>query len=455
MVKGCAAVPGVDFTKTTSPTMRLETYRIVLHIAAAMGWAVHQVDVKTAFLRGDLPPGEHVFMEQPKGFEVEGKEDWIQKVVKGLYGLPNAGRVWYKELNDRMIAFGYTRIPCEHCLYYRKSDSGQILAAVHVDDYVAAVTDDLEARRFKDELRSVWEISDLGIATFCLGIAIERDLANKYIYLSQTALIDKTLTVFKMNDCRPAVTPMEDKKSLTKIPASPLSVEDRAILKGFPYRRLVGLLMYLAIGTRPDISLAVGKLCRFLDCYNFEHWEAAKRVLCYLRGTRTLRLRLGGSANVEIVGFTDASYACCPDSRKSVGAYCFSLGPSGMVSWSSRKQTTVAQSTTDSEYISAAESSREAVWLRQLLTEINFPPLGPTPIMCDNEAAIILSADPAFHSRSKHIDIRYHYIREKCDDGSIIMRYIKSADNVADIFTKPLAKAQFLHLRSFLGLCDL
>lgn len=184
-------------------------------------------------------------------------------------------------------------------------------------------------------------------------------------------------------------------------------------------------------------------------------WDAAKRVLRYLAGTRTLRLRLGGSSVIEIVGFTDASFACCPDSRKSVGAYCFTLGTSGLVSWSSRKQSTVAQSTTDSEYISAAESCREAVWLRQLLASIHIPPSGPTPIMCDNEAANILSGDPAFHSRSKHIDIRYHYIREKCADESILMRYIKSEDNVADILTKALPTPQFLHLRSFLGLCDI
>lgn len=452
VVKGCGAVPGVDFTKTTSPTMHMETYQVVFHIAAAMGWAVHQVDVKTVFLRRFLPPGEHVFMEQPKGFEMEGKENWIQRVVKGLYGMPNAGWVCYSELNDKMIVFGYTRIPCEHCLYYRKLATGKILATVHVDDYIAAVSDDLEAHRFKDELRSVWEISDLGIAMFCLGIAIKHDLANKFIFLSQTALIDKTLALFKMANSKPVGSPMEHKIILSRFPAAPLTAAERSELKSFPYCRLVGLLMYIAIGSRPDISLAVGKLCQFLDCYNYEHWDAVKHVLWYLRGTRMLRLRLGGSSSINIIGFTDASFACCPDTRKSVGAYCFTLGTSRLVSWSSRKQTTVAQSTMDSEYISAAESSREAVWLHQLLAAIDFPASEPTPILCDNKAANILSSDPAFRSRSKHIDVKYHYIREKCVDGSIIMQYVKSEDNVADILTKALPTPQFLHLRTFLGL---
>lgn len=209
VVKGFAAVKDVDYKKTTSPTMRLESYHVVVHVAAAMGWAIHQVDIKTAFLRGRLPKGEHVYMEQPIGFEVPGKEDWVLKVVKGLYGLPNAGRVWYQEMTDVMLNLGYTRIPCEHCIFVRFSDVGKIIACVHVDDYLAAVSNDDVARRFKEELRSVWEISDLGIATFCLGIAIERDLAASHVYLSQTALIDKTLALFKMSDCKPVSTPME------------------------------------------------------------------------------------------------------------------------------------------------------------------------------------------------------------------------------------------------------
>lgn len=452
VVGGDRAVPGVDYAKTTSPTMRLETFRIILHVAAAMGWAVHQVDVKTAFLRGSLPPGTCVYMHQPKGFEVLGFEDWIWQLQKGLYGLPDAGRIWNKEVDDAMVAkFKWIRVPCEHCLYYRDSGTGKALVGVHVDDFCGAMSNDDEAARFKSELLSLWEIKDLGIAKFCLGIGIERDLANHHIFISQTALIDKTLALFLMTDCNAVTTPMEPKKALTKIPLLPLSESNLAELKTLPYRRLVGLLMYIAIGTRPDIALAVQKLCQFLSCYNYEHWEAAKRLLRYLKGTRELRLRLGGPV-IQLTGFTDASFACCPDTRRSVGAYCFTLGNSGVISWSARKQKTVAQSTTDSEYIACAESAREAVWIRSVLTCIGLAPQGPTPLSCDNEAARILSEDQVFHSRSKHIDIRYHYIRECCKNGSIIVRYVRSEENVADILTKPLAAPQFVQLRSFLGL---
>lgn len=289
--------------------------------------------------------------------------------------------------------FGWVRVPCEHCLYYRDTGTGKALVGVHVGDFAGAMSNPTEAIRFKDELKSLWEIKDLGIAKFCLGIAIERDLANHNIFLSQTALIDKTLLLFKMDESNAVSTPMESKKSLMKIPLWPLSASNLAELKTFPYRRLVGLLMYIAIGTRPDIALAVQKLCQFLDCYNYEHWEAAKHLLRYLKGTRTMQLRLGGP-DIDLVGFTDASYACCPDTRKSVGAYCFTLGTSGVISWSARKQKTVAQSTTDSEYIACAEAAREAIWIRTLLTSIRIPPRKPTVLLCDNEAAQAQSPDP-------------------------------------------------------------
>lgn len=189
---------------------------------------------------------------------------------------------------------------------------------------------------------------------------------------------------------------MEHKKTLSCIPASPLSSADLSQLKTFPYRKLVGLLMYITIGTRPNIALSIQKLSQFLDCYNYEHWDAAKRLLCYLKGTRTLQLRLGGP-DLHLVGFSDASYACCPDTHKSVGAYCFSLGSSGIVSWAARKQKTVALSTSDSEYITVSEAAREAVWIRMLLGAIDFLQNDATPLMCGNEAARILSEDAVFH----------------------------------------------------------
>src|SRR5882762_3940033 len=453
VAKGYEAVYGVDYKKTASPTMRLETFRIIAHLSAVFGWKLHQIDIVTAFLRGALAEGEEVYMEQPNGFKVDGREDDVWMLQKGLYGLPQGSRLWNKTMHDGMASIGFLRIPCEYCIYFRKTDDGIIMTEIHVDDFLAGASSDDAAAKFETDLATLWEISDLGEARFCISIAIERDLANHYIYLSQTALIDRILVQFHMTDANPVTTPMEAGVSLSKFPAMPLTGQEELELKTIPYRRLIGCLMYLAVGTRPDISLAVTKLSQFLDCYNLSHWLAAKRVLCYLIGTRHLKLHLGGHVTSDIVGFSDASFACCPDSARSIGAYCFSLGESGVVSWCARKQKTVAQSSCDAEYIAVSEVAREAMWLQMLTTELGFPPLCATPLLCDNQAALVLTEDPSFHTCAKHINTKWHYIRECTENNSIAVSYVPSRDNVADILTKALPAQAFLRLRSFLGLC--
>jgi hypothetical protein len=452
VVKGYSAIYGIDYNETTAPTMRMETFRTVAHVAAVNGWLLHQVDIKTAFLRGALEPGEEVYMKQPKGFEAKGQEECIWELQKGLYGLPQAGRIWNKAMNQGMISLGFTRIKCEYCLYFRHTEAGTLLTGIHVDDFFLAASSLSQATNFKQQLASIWEISDLGDASFCVGIAIERDLTNRHIYLSQTALIDKILDSFSMVDCNPVSTPMEAGLILSRH-SDTLTRQEELELNDIPYRRLVGLLMYLAIATRPDISFAVCKLSQFMNYYRTIHWNAAKSVVCYLKGTRTLQLRLGGKNPTKLVGFSDASYACCPDSGKSIGAYCFSLGD-GVISWASRKQKTVAQSTCDAEYIACAEAARECMWLRMLTAEINLPQPHPTPLLTDNESALALAKDPRFHARAKHINTRCHYIRECIDNNDIYLSYVNTSDNIADIFTKPLPAPTFLKLRSFLSLCN-
>jgi hypothetical protein len=339
-------------------------------------------------------------------------------------------------------------------VYVRVSDGVTNLVAIHVDDMVCAESVRAANESFKSQLRSKWEISDLGDIQFCLGIGIVRDPERRTVTLSQTALIDRLIVQFHQSDAHPAPTPMEAGLRLRR-PSSdddPLSQLDVDRLTETPYRSLVCSMMYIAVASRPDISFAVGHLAGFLDAYRFEHWRAAIRVLRYLKGTRELGLVLGGLEPIMLRGVGDSDFANDAETRKSVMGYAFSLG-AGAISWASRKQKVVTVSSTEAEYIAASEAAKEACWLRMLLRGITVDVNSPTPLLGDNNGAQILASDPAFHSRAKHIDNRYHHIRDCVEKKKIYLPHVSSADNVADTLTKSLPAPVFLRHRAQL-LCS-
>lgn len=227
---------------------------------------------------------------------------------------------------------------------------------------------------------------------------------------------------------------------------------DRKHLIKTPYRSLVGKLMYIAIGTRPDITFTVQQLCKFLDNYSDVHWEAAKCVVCYLKGTCELKLILGVPDPTCLVGYTDSDFANCVDTHRSISSCCFNLG-SGSISWCTRQQKTVSLSMSEAEFIAACEATQETVWLCALLLGLDFRQDSPTHLNCDNSRSIVLSEDPSFHARVKHIDIKYHYICDRVHEKQLCLHYVQSKSNTADILTKALPKKDFLRLRNTLGLC--
>ena len=337
-----------------------------------------------------------------------------------------------------MLSWGFKRLHADPCVYYRVTPLGTVLSAVHVDDFLIVSSSPGASQSFKNELKSLWTISDLGKARFCMGIAISRDRANRLISISQTALIDQVIQQFGQTDANPISTPMDPSvaKSLTRPSPSdpPVSDNDSHDLACIPYRSLVSSLMYLAVGTRPDISFAVARLCQFLDCYRRVHWNAAIHVVRYLKSTRLLTLNLGGDPELDLVGFSDSSYADCPDTACSTMGYCFSLG--GAVSaWLSHRQKTTSNSSCEAEYIALSKASREALWLPQFLREVHFLKPNPTVLLCDNNGAKALSSNPTHHSRSKHIDVCHHFVHERIDDGSLTIWRVPGHDNVANIFT--------------------
>ncbi|KAG5729260.1 Copia protein [Termitomyces sp. T112] len=373
---------------------RMESWHILLHLAAAKGWDATQIDVKTAFLYGILPEDEVQFMKQPKGFEEEGKEDWVWMLVS-------------KEENER----------------------------------------------FKHQMRQVWTISDLGLPCFVVGIAVEWDRANHTVKLSQMVLIDKIICQFGQTNATPLLLPMDPNSRLRQIDRDTLPLEERHILERTPYRQLVGCLLYLAISTRPDIAFGIQQLTQYLDCYATPHWNAAICLVQYLKGTCNLQLHLGGKGNdINLIGFMDSDWASCLNTRRSVGGYTWSLG-AGAVSWAVRTQRTVAASSCEAEYMAAFESAQECIWLRALLKDIGHDHTSqPTQMFCNNNSAIALSEDPLLHARVKHIDIKYHFLHERVQSNKIALHQVPSKENTTDIFTKVLPSPAFMRLCPHLGL---
>jgi Reverse transcriptase (RNA-dependent DNA polymerase) len=452
VAKGYAQQYGIHYDKTAAPTTRLESFRALLHIGAALNWDIQQFDVKTAFLHSILPAGESMFLEQPPRFEEPGKEGWVMHLMKSIYGMKQASRVWNVTFDSVVQEWGFMRLPCEWCVYRRQSKTGTILFAVHVDDIISIASSSDENKRFQSLLTSRWDISALGPAKFALGIAISRDRAARTISLSQTVMIDRLLDNFGQLDARPVDMPMVAGLKLERpdrtVPVDPL-VSEWATRT--PYRELIGSLMYIAIGTRLDIAFAVNKLASFLDCYRIEHWEASIRVLRYLKGTCTLALVLGGKHPLSLSGYSDSDYANCPTTSCSISGYVFTLG-SSTISWCSCKQKTVADSSCYAEYIALHEAAHETVFLRQLLDGIGFPSTTSTILRCDNAAATTIAEDHVWHSCIKHIRVKFHYIRELIATGDMTVARCHSSNNVADILTKALAKPIFCRLQSALSL---
>jgi hypothetical protein len=314
------------------PTSCLESLWAISHLAASLDWDLRQFDIKTAFLHGILPPDETMFMEQPPGFVALGKQDWVWRLLKSIYGMKQASHVWNKTFNSAILGWNFMRLSCEWCVYMCRSPTGTIIFSVHIDDIFSAASSAAENDRFAALLKSKWEISELGPAKFALGIAFLHDRPSRTITLSQTAFIDKVVHRFNLSDAHPCDTPMvaglvlRHPDKTAPVPPEVLEWQTRT-----PYHTLVGTLNYIAVATCPNIAFAVGRLSSAMDCYTPDHWSAAIHIVRYLKGTRTMGLTLGGTNPLRLVGYSDSDYANCPVTSRSISGYCFNLG-SGAIS---------------------------------------------------------------------------------------------------------------------------
>lgn len=450
VVKGYAQKEGIDFNEIFSPVVRLTTIRIVLAMCATLDLHLEQLDVKTAFLHGDLE--EEIYMLQPEGFAEKGKENLVCRLIKSLYGLKQAPRCWYKRFDSFIMSLEYNRLSADHCTYYKRfeDDNDFIILLLYVDDMLIAGPNKGRIQELKAQLAREFEMKDLGPANKILGMQIHRDKNNRKIWLSQENYLNKILRRFNMQDCKPISTPLPVNFKLSSN-MSPSNEAERREMSRVPYASAVGSLMFAMICTRPDIAQAVGAVSRYMANPGREHWNTVKRILRYIKGTSNVALCYGGS-ELTVRGYVDSDFAGDLDKSKSTTGYVYTLA-GGAVSWMSKLQRVVALSTTEAEYMAATQACKESIWIQRLLEELGHKQ-EKIVLFCDSQSALYIAKNPAFHSRTKHIRVQYHFVREVVEEGTVDMQKIHTNENLADVMTKPVNTDKFIQCRSSIGLTE-
>lgn len=450
VIKGFSQVKGLDYSETYAPVVRYASVRYLLAMAVQMELRVYQLDAVTAFLQGELS-GEEIFMEQPDGFVDPIAPQKVCRLRKALYGLKQASRVWNIKLDTELKRIGFKRSSYDPCVYFMSDRDRIIVVAIYVDDLLVFSNEPGWVHNVKRELFSKFHMKDLGEAKQILGMRITRQ--DGAIMLDQQRYIEELLRRFKMDNCNPVSTPAEVNHRLTK-GMSPTSEEEKRKMSNVPYRELIGGLQYLVQCTRPDISYAVNAVSSFSNNPGETHWLAAKRILRYLSGTRTYKLVFRKQMEPLFEGFSDADWGNDPDSRRSVTGYLFQLG-GGSVSWSCRRQPTVALSTTEAEYMALSSASQEALWWRGFRGELNGRSES-VPIRCDNRSTICLAEKEIGYSpRSKHIDVRHHFVREQLEKETIKLIYVESSLQRADSLTKAVPFTKLTEAMEAMGILQI
>ena len=431
---------GVDFSETFSPVARLDTIRLLLALAAQKDWIIHHMDVKSAFLNGHLE--EEIFVEQPEGFVVHGQEEKVYRLKKALYGLKQAPRSWYGRIDAHLISLGFEKCLSEFTLYVKKTDVGIVIVSLYVDDLLMTGRSKELIEEFKGGMKEAFEMTDLGKMSFFLGMQVQQDRGE--VFVSQEKYAKEILRKFKMEECKPIATPMNQKEKFSNEDGAD-KVDEKL------YKSLIGCLMYLT-ATRPNITYAVSLLSRYMHCASEIHFKAAKRILRYIKGTIGYGVKFQPVKDFSLYGYSDSDWAGSNDDMKSTSGYCFTFG-SGVFSLRSKKQDVIAQSTVEAEYVAAVAAANQAIWLRKLMADLHMEQKESTQVLVDNQAAISISKNPVFHGKTKHFKIKLYFLREVQKQGDVQLLYCKTENQLADFLTKSLPQARFEYLRQKLGVC--
>eukprot|EP00253_Pinus_taeda_P025522 PITA_25522 len=415
--KGYAEQEGIDFEETFSPVARLEAIRMFLALSSFQNFKVFQMDLKSAFLNGDLE--EEVYIEQPDGFILGNDPNIVCRLKKALYGLKQAPRAWYYRLDKYLHQQGFSKGSADSNLYIKVENDKLLILVVYVDDIIFGSNEEEMSQNFALIMQKEFEMSLLGELTYFLGLQIQQKEGG--IFLSQTKYLKQILKKYGMEDAKPVCTPM--------VTGCSLSANDESAAVHQPtYRSMIGSLLYLT-GTRPDIMHAVGIVGRFQANPKETHLQAVKRIFKYLQGTQNYGLWYPRDTDLTLHAYTDVDWAGSVDDRKITSG-------------------------AEAEYVATASCCTQLLWMMHTLQDFQITCTPPISILCDNTSAISISKNPVMHSKTKHIPIKYHFLQEQVLEQKVNLEYVPSKEQVTDILTKPLPREAFEYLRQKLGVVD-
>ncbi|KAJ9536248.1 hypothetical protein OSB04_un000581 [Centaurea solstitialis] len=428
VAKGYRQREGIDYFDTYAPVARISSIRTLIAISALKGLYIHQMDVKTAFLNGYL--NEEIYMEQPEGFVMHGQENKVCRLVKSLYGLKQAPKQWHERFDTTVTSFGFIHNGADRCIYSKCTKESTVVICLYVDDMLIIGTSLVGILETKNYLSSNFKMKDLGEVDTILGIKVKR--SESQISLSETHYIEKILTKFQHLNIKEFNSPFDSSVKLEK--------NSGRVVAQLEYASAIGCMMYAMYCTRPDIAFDVSKLSQFTCNPGSDHWKAIGRVLGYLKRTSDLELTYNTHPGI-LEGYSNASWIDNSSDSKSTSGWIFTLA-GGAISWASKKQTCIAHSTMEAEFIALAVAGKEAEWIRDLLTDLHFWPR-PTPsipMYCDSKATLSRVYNSIYNGNLRHLGLRHNYVRQLIENGTISIVYVKSCGNLADPLTKPLTR---------------
>ncbi|KAK8933315.1 hypothetical protein KSP39_PZI015777 [Platanthera zijinensis] len=417
----------------------MSSLRILLSLAASRQRALHQLDIKNAFLHGLLE--EEVYMEQPPGFVAEGERTKVCRLLASLYGLKQSPRAWFARFRAMVTQFGLIKSTKDSSLFYQNSSAGTILLLIYVDDIVITGSNVEGISNLKAFLHSNFQTKDLGPLRYFLGIEVTHD--DHSLFICQRKYTLDLLSDLGMSNCGHVDFPLEPGEKSLHAESKPFDSPEK-------YRRIVGKLNYLTM-TRPNIACTVSKVSQFMAAPTVSQWESVLRIVRYVKKDPGLGISYKDRGHSNLEAYSDSDWAGCLATRKSTTRFIVFMG-GNLVSWKSKKQTTVARSSVEAEYRAMSHTVAEIMWVRQILCEIGYPVQDPTPLWCDNQAAIQIATNPVFHERTKHIEVDCHFVREKYEEGLISLTHVKTGDQVADILTKGVTRTRMNFICNKLGL---